>query len=250
MEESTEEGGLARFSLTLSAARENLPFAGHGRSSTCKIAAGIGAAGLATSALNQAIKREDQKAHPAAISSKSIAAVECIFESITNNARATGVSMKNKSNCCNPCRIWAVYWMWGSKKNLRLFSDILQGTGAAAHMQRIDDLQDTSAHLRFLSLEPLLEPVPNLGLTGNHWVIVGGESGHGRGGGQCKKNGCSPFKLNANAQVCLSFLNSGAGSIKRKQGAYLRGARGRKCQEKATPQQSSPAPQRAGKRSG
>ena len=46
-----------------------------------------------------------------------------------------------------------------------------------AHMQRIDDLRGTSAHLRFLSLEPLLGPLPNLNLTGIHWVIVGGESG-------------------------------------------------------------------------
>ena len=48
-----------------------------------------------------------------------------------------------------------------------------------AHMRRIDDLRGISAHLRFLSLVPLLRPLPNLNLTGNHWVIVGGESGHG-----------------------------------------------------------------------
>ena len=44
------------------------------------------------------------------------------------------------------------------------------------HMRRIEDLRGTSAHLRFLSLEPLLGPLPNLNLTGMHWVIVGGES--------------------------------------------------------------------------
>lgn len=32
---------------------------------------------------------------------------------------------------------------------------------------------------RFLSLEPLLEYLPNLDLSGIDWVIVGGESGHG-----------------------------------------------------------------------
>ena len=47
------------------------------------------------------------------------------------------------------------------------------------HMQRIDDLRGTGARVRFLSLEPLLGPLPNLGLTGIHWVIVGGESGPG-----------------------------------------------------------------------
>lgn len=42
---------------------------------------------------------------------------------------------------------------------------------------RIDDLRATSAHVKFLSLEPLLGPLTNLNLSGIHWVIVGGESG-------------------------------------------------------------------------
>lgn len=42
---------------------------------------------------------------------------------------------------------------------------------------RIDDLRDTGAHVKFLSLEPLLGPLPNLNLDGINWVIVGGESG-------------------------------------------------------------------------
>jgi len=44
---------------------------------------------------------------------------------------------------------------------------------------RIEHLRQTSAHLKFLSLEPLLEPLPNLDLRGIDWVIVGGESGPG-----------------------------------------------------------------------
>jgi len=35
------------------------------------------------------------------------------------------------------------------------------------------------AKLRFLSVEPLLEDLGEIDLTGIHWVIVGGESGHG-----------------------------------------------------------------------
>ena len=46
-----------------------------------------------------------------------------------------------------------------------------------AHMQRIEDLRGISAHLRFLSLEPLLGPLPNLGLSQVDGVITGGESG-------------------------------------------------------------------------
>jgi len=37
--------------------------------------------------------------------------------------------------------------------------------------------QVTSAAVRFLSLEPLLGPLPSLDLAGIDWVIVGGESG-------------------------------------------------------------------------
>jgi protein gp37 len=44
---------------------------------------------------------------------------------------------------------------------------------------RIDDLRACAAHTRFLSLEPLLGPLPGLGLAGIDWVIVGGESGPG-----------------------------------------------------------------------
>jgi protein gp37 len=44
---------------------------------------------------------------------------------------------------------------------------------------RIDDLRRVEAAVRFLSIEPLLGPIEKLDLTGIHWVIVGGESGHG-----------------------------------------------------------------------
>jgi protein gp37 len=44
---------------------------------------------------------------------------------------------------------------------------------------RIDDLRKTSAAVKFLSLEPLLGPLPGLDLEGIDWAIVGGESGPG-----------------------------------------------------------------------
>jgi len=44
---------------------------------------------------------------------------------------------------------------------------------------RIDALRETRAHVKFLSLEPLLGPLASLNLQGIHWVIVGGESGPG-----------------------------------------------------------------------
>jgi len=47
------------------------------------------------------------------------------------------------------------------------------------YQARIDDLRETGAVVKFLSLEPLLGPLPNLELEGIDWVIVGGESGPG-----------------------------------------------------------------------
>lgn len=46
-------------------------------------------------------------------------------------------------------------------------------------IDRIDDLRLIPAGTRFLSMEPLLGPVPDLNLEGINWVIVGGESGPG-----------------------------------------------------------------------
>jgi protein gp37 len=44
---------------------------------------------------------------------------------------------------------------------------------------RIDDLRNTRAHVKFLSLEPLLGSLGKLNLRGIDWAIVGGESGPG-----------------------------------------------------------------------
>lgn len=48
-----------------------------------------------------------------------------------------------------------------------------------AQRGRIDDLRTTPAAVRFLSLEPLLGPLPDVDLRDIDWVIVGGESGPG-----------------------------------------------------------------------
>jgi protein gp37 len=44
---------------------------------------------------------------------------------------------------------------------------------------RIEHLQESPAAVRFLSIEPLLEDLGKINLSGIHWVIVGGESGFG-----------------------------------------------------------------------
>lgn len=57
-------------------------------------------------------------------------------------------------------------WMGVSVENQRCVS-------------RITDLRKTDAHVKFLSLEPLLGPLRKLKLGGIDWAIVGGESGPG-----------------------------------------------------------------------
>ncbi len=47
------------------------------------------------------------------------------------------------------------------------------------YVYRIDDLRKTKAKTKFLSIEPLLGPLPIMNLKGIDWVIVGGESGPG-----------------------------------------------------------------------
>lgn len=50
---------------------------------------------------------------------------------------------------------------------------------SSRYYRRIALLRACEAHVRFLSLEPLLGPMPELDLAGVSWVIVGGESGPG-----------------------------------------------------------------------
>ncbi len=47
------------------------------------------------------------------------------------------------------------------------------------YLYRIDDLRATHPPVKFLSLEPLIGPLPGLIIEGIDWVIVGGESGPG-----------------------------------------------------------------------
>jgi protein gp37 len=60
---------------------------------------------------------------------------------------------------------WAPHiWMGVSVENARF-------------VHRIEHLRSTRACVKFLSLEPLLGPLPRLDLRGIDWAIVGGESG-------------------------------------------------------------------------
>jgi len=70
-------------------------------------------------------------------------------------------------------------------------------------LPRIDHLRSAPARIRFLSVEPLLEDLGALDLTGIDWVIAGGESGRGarpmkeqwvrRLRGRCQRQGIAFF---------------------------------------------------------
>ena len=47
------------------------------------------------------------------------------------------------------------------------------------YLGRVDHLRKTPAHIKFISFEPLLGPIPEFDLADIDWVIVGGESGPG-----------------------------------------------------------------------
>lgn len=79
-----------------------------------------------------------------------------------------------------------------SERMRNLLSGVLSGSSSQDHIwwgvsvedkkfgvPRIQHLRDAPAKVRFLSIEPLLEDVGELDLSGIHWVIVGGESGRG-----------------------------------------------------------------------
>ena len=92
----------------------------------------------------------------------------------------------------------------------------------ASHMDRIDDLRAVPAAVRFLSLEPLLGPLPALGLAGIGWVIVGGESGPGARPmelawareivQQCRRSGAAPFVKQLGAVLGRQLGAGGHGS--------------------------------------
>ncbi len=65
--------------------------------------------------------------------------------------------------------------------DLRWPSNVWMGVSVESdrYAFRADHLRAVPAAVRFLSVEPLIGAVPSLDFTDIHWVIVGGESGHG-----------------------------------------------------------------------
>lgn len=88
-------------------------------------------------------------------------------------------------------------------------------------VNRIDHLRRTNAITKFLSLEPLLGPLPNLNLENIDWVIVGGESGF-------KARNMDPAWVLEIKDQCIQanvpfFFKQWGGKNKKKTGRLLNG---------------------------
>lgn len=86
---------------------------------------------------------------------------------------------------------------------------------------RIDYLRETSAKVKFLSLEPLLGPLPNLNLEGIDWAIVGGESGPGAR--QIKEEWVTDIRDQCLNSQTPFFFKQWGGVQKKKAGRELQG---------------------------
>lgn len=95
--------------------------------------------------------------------------IDRIFEVIQKTPQHTyQILTKREGRMSDYCRgreLPSNVWLGVSVENRR------QG------VPRIDYLRQIPVAIRFLSVEPLLEDLGNLDLSGIHWVIVGGESG-------------------------------------------------------------------------
>ncbi len=86
---------------------------------------------------------------------------------------------------------------------------------------RIDDLRKTKAAVKFLSLEPLIGPLPNMNLKNIDWAIVGGESGPGAR--PMEKEWVIQIKRQCSAAKVPFFFKQWGGVWKKKNGRELNG---------------------------
>jgi protein gp37 len=101
--------------------------------------------------------------------------------------------------------------------------NIWQGVSVenADYTWRIDHLRRTGAKTKFLSIEPLLGPIPDLDLTGIDWIIIGGESGPGAR--PMAKEWVFDIIAQARAHAVPVFFKQWGGTNKKKTGRELDG---------------------------
>ncbi|MEE9162448.1 MAG: DUF5131 family protein, partial [Candidatus Neomarinimicrobiota bacterium] len=86
---------------------------------------------------------------------------------------------------------------------------------------RIDDLRETGARVKFLSLEPLLGSLREVSFEGMDWIIVGGESGPGAR--PMKKSWVKAIRSQCNRRRIPFFFKQWGGVNKKKAGRELDG---------------------------
>lgn len=102
-------------------------------------------------------------------------------------------------------------------------SNIWMGTSVenSDYVWRIDELRKVPAAVRFLSIEPLLGPIPQVDLSGIHWAIVGGESGPGAR--EMKEEWVEELRGQCLDQSVPFFFKQWGGINKKKTGRLLKG---------------------------
>ena len=91
----------------------------------------------------------------------------------------------------------------------------------SGYINRINDLVDTSARIKFISFEPLLSNIERIQLDGINWVIVGGESGPNAR--PMKKEWVESIKDNCFSSEIPFFFKQWGGVNKKKNGRILDG---------------------------
>jgi len=86
-------------------------------------------------------------------------------------------------------------------------------------LPRIDQLRQAPARVRFLSIEPLLEDLGEIDLSGITWVIVGGESGPGAR--PMEKDWVISIRQQCRIQGVTFFFKQWGGVRKKKNGRLL-----------------------------
>ncbi len=112
----------------------------------------------------------------------------------------------------------------GKLRDVALLSHIWWGVSVEdrAHgIPRIADLERTPARVRFLSIEPLLEDLGEIDLSGIHWAIVGGESGPGAR--PMEKEWVESIRKQCKRAKVPFFFKQWGGYQKSKNGRHLNG---------------------------
>ncbi len=88
-------------------------------------------------------------------------------------------------------------------------------------VDRIENLRNTGARVKFLSCEPLLSSLPNMNLQNMDWVIVGGESG--RTPRSMKEEWVIDIKEQCQKANVAFYFKQWGGTNKKKAGRILKG---------------------------